>query len=94
MNCHIPKKELRAAKELLRKIPYAEARSECERLLEQFATRYQKLYPKAVETLMPRLGADGDLSCVDRDIRLGGISEGVNTHPYPSAPLVWSSRGY
>jgi putative transposase len=41
----------RRHRELLRKIPYAETRSECERLRDQFAARYQKLYPKAVETL-------------------------------------------
>jgi len=47
----LSKKDWPAAKELLRKIPYAETRSECERLRDQFAARYQKLYPKAVETL-------------------------------------------
>ena len=47
----LPKKEWPAAKELLRQIPYAESRAECERLREQFAARYRKLYPKAVETL-------------------------------------------
>jgi putative transposase len=47
----LSKKEWPAARALLRKIPYAETRSECERLRDQFATRYQKLFPKAVETL-------------------------------------------
>ena len=47
----LPKKEWPAAKELLRQIPYAESRAECERLREEFAARYRKLYPKAVETL-------------------------------------------
>ena len=37
---HLPKKEWSAAKELLRKMPYALSRAECERLRDQFATRY------------------------------------------------------
>ena len=48
---HLPKKEWSAAKELLRKMPYASSRAECERLRDQFATRYRQPYPKAVETL-------------------------------------------
>jgi transposase-like protein len=48
---HLPKKEWPAANALLRTIPYAETRAECERLREEFAARYRKLYPKAVETL-------------------------------------------
>jgi len=40
-----------AAKALLRKIPYAESRAQCEQLREEFAARYRKPYPKAVETL-------------------------------------------
>jgi len=48
---HLPKKEWSAAQELLRKMPYALSRTECERLRDQFATRYRKLWPKAVETL-------------------------------------------
>jgi putative transposase len=48
---HLPKKEWSAAKELLRKMPYALSRAECERLRDQFATRYRQLCPKAVETL-------------------------------------------
>jgi putative transposase len=47
----LPKREWPAAKELLRKIPYAETRAACERLRDQFAARYRKPYPKAVETL-------------------------------------------
>ena len=35
----------------MRQIPYAETRAECEQLRDQFAARYRKLYPKAVETL-------------------------------------------
>jgi putative transposase len=48
---HLPKKEWSAAKELLRKMPYALSRAECEQLRDQFATRYRQLCPKAVETL-------------------------------------------
>ena len=48
---HLPKKEWPAAKELLRKIPYALSRAECERLRDQFAARYRRLCPKAGETL-------------------------------------------
>ncbi len=48
---HLPKKEWSAAKELLRKMPYAISRAECERLRDQFATRYRQRCPKAVETL-------------------------------------------
>ena len=47
----LPKKEWPAAKELLRQIPYAETRAECERLRDQFAAGYGKPYPKAVQTL-------------------------------------------
>jgi len=47
----LPHKEWPAAKELLRQIPYAETRAACERLRDQFAARYRKPYPKAVETL-------------------------------------------
>src|SRR6202049_223920 len=48
---HLPKKEWSAARKLLRKMPYALSRAECERLRDQFAARYRKLCPKAVETL-------------------------------------------
>jgi len=48
---HLPKKEWSAAKERLRKMPYALSRAECERLRDQFAAGYRKLCPKAVETL-------------------------------------------
>lgn len=47
----LPKKEWPAAKELLRQLPYAETRTECQRLREEFAARYRKYYPKAIETL-------------------------------------------
>jgi transposase-like protein len=48
---HLPKKEWPAARELLRKLPYAETRAACERLRDEFAARYRRAYPKAVETL-------------------------------------------
>ena len=48
---HLPKKEWAKARALLRTIPYAETQQECERLRDQFAARYHKAYPKAVETL-------------------------------------------
>ena len=48
----LPKKEWPAAKALLRSIPYAESRAACERLRDEFAARYRKLCPKAVETLL------------------------------------------
>ena len=47
----LPKKVWPPAKELLRTLPYAETREECERRRDEFAARYRKLYPKAVETL-------------------------------------------
>ena len=47
----LPRKEWPEARKLLRKIPYAETEKECERLRDQFAARYRKAYPKAVETL-------------------------------------------
>ena len=49
---HLPKKEWPAAKELLRQIPYAQSRTQCERLRDEFAARYRKRCPKAVETLL------------------------------------------
>jgi putative transposase len=48
---HLPKREWPGAREVLRKIPYAESRAACERLREAFVARYRKAYPKAVETL-------------------------------------------
>ena len=39
------------AKDLLRRIAYAETQGECERLRDRFAARYRKAHPKAVETL-------------------------------------------
>jgi putative transposase len=47
----LPNKEWPAAKAVLREIPYAESRAQCEQLRDQFAARYRKPYPKAVETL-------------------------------------------
>ena len=47
----LPRKVWPEAKALLRKIPYAQSRRECERLRDQFVGRYAKLYPKAAETL-------------------------------------------
>jgi transposase-like protein len=47
----LPKKQWPEARELLRKIPYAQSEKECERLRDEFAARYRKGYPKAVETL-------------------------------------------
>lgn len=47
----LPKREWPEARELLRKMPYAETEKECERLRDQFVARYRKAYPKAVETL-------------------------------------------
>jgi putative transposase len=47
----LPKKEWPAAQALLRKIPCAESRAECEQLREGCAARYRKPYPRAVEIL-------------------------------------------
>ncbi len=47
----LPKKEWPAAQALLRKMPYADSRSECEQLRNEFGARYRKPYPKTVETL-------------------------------------------
>jgi putative transposase len=48
---HLPKKEWPAANALLRRIPYAQSRAQCERLRDEFAARYRASSPKAVETL-------------------------------------------
>jgi transposase-like protein len=48
---HLPKKEWTEAKALLRTLPYADTRAECERLRDEFVARYGKQYPKAAETL-------------------------------------------
>jgi len=48
---HLPTREWPEARALLRKLPYAETVEDCERLRDQFAARYRKGYPKAVETL-------------------------------------------
>jgi len=47
-----PKRIRSEAGEYLKRIPYAETLSECERLRDTFVDRYQKDYPKAVEKLM------------------------------------------
>jgi transposase-like protein len=47
----LPKKEQPRAIELLKAMPYAETRAQCERLRDAFASRYQKTDPKAVATL-------------------------------------------
>lgn len=39
------------AKDLLRRVVYAETQAESERLRDRFASRYRKAHPKAVETL-------------------------------------------
>lgn len=48
---HLPTREWPEARALLRRLPYAETQEDCERLRDQFAARYRKAYPKAVETL-------------------------------------------
>jgi transposase-like protein len=48
----LPKKELPRATELLKALPYAPTRAECERLRDAFAARYEKTDPKAVATLL------------------------------------------
>lgn len=40
------------AKDLLRRIAYAETEGECERMRDRFVSRYRKAHPKAVETLL------------------------------------------
>jgi putative transposase len=56
----LPKTQWPAANELLRQIPYADTRAECERRREQFAARYRKASQSGRDA-RPRLGADGDL---------------------------------
>jgi len=48
---HFPQKLQAEAKGLLRVMPYAKTQAECERLRDEFAARYRKAYPKAVQTL-------------------------------------------
>ena len=48
----LPKKEQPRAIELLKAMPYAETRAECERLRDAFAARYEASDPKAVATLL------------------------------------------
>ena len=47
-----PKRIRSEAGEYLKRIPYAETLSECERLRDVFGDRYQKDYPKAMEKLL------------------------------------------
>jgi len=47
-----PKKVRSEAGEYLKRIPYAETLSECERLRDAFVNRYRKNYPKAAEKLL------------------------------------------
>jgi transposase-like protein len=47
----LPQKLQAEAKALLRVMPYAKTQAECERLRDEFAGRYRKPYPKAVQTL-------------------------------------------
>jgi transposase-like protein len=47
----LPRREHPAARALLCQLPYAETRDQCERLRRQFAERYGRRFPKAVETL-------------------------------------------
>jgi putative transposase len=48
----IPKRLRSEAEEYLKRIPYAETLSECERLRDIFIDRYRKDYPKAAEKLL------------------------------------------
>jgi transposase-like protein len=48
----IPKRIRSEAGEYLKRIPYAETLSECERLRDIFVERYRKDYPKAAEKLL------------------------------------------
>ena len=48
----LPKKQQPQAAELLKAMPYAATRAECERLRDEFALRYKKSDPKAVATLL------------------------------------------
>jgi transposase-like protein len=47
----LPRRVQAEARALLSQLPYAETASECERLKRQFAARYGRVYPKAVEVL-------------------------------------------
>jgi putative transposase len=48
----LPKKEQPQAAELLKAMPYAATRAECEQKRDEFALRYKKTDPKAVATLL------------------------------------------
>jgi transposase-like protein len=47
----LPRWEHPQARALLSQLPYAETQAECERLRREFAARYRRRYPKAVEAL-------------------------------------------
>jgi len=48
----LPKKVQQQASELLKAMPYAETKAECERLRDEFVLKYRKTDNKAVETLL------------------------------------------
>lgn len=48
----MPKRIRNEAAAYLKKIPYAETQQECERMRDEFVSRYQRNYPKAVEKLL------------------------------------------
>ena len=50
------KKEQVVAADMLKAMPYAENKSECERLRDDFATKYREIEPKAVECLFTDWG--------------------------------------
>ena len=58
----LPKRQHDQAKLMLRNIPYAESRSEAERMRDVFVRwSHQHSYEAAAESLEPRLGSDGDV---------------------------------
>lgn len=48
----LPKRVRTQAGVYLKDIPYAETKEECEKLRDEFISRYEKLYPKAVDKLL------------------------------------------
>jgi transposase-like protein len=48
----LPKRVRSEAGEYMKRIPYAETRKECEKLRDDFVSRYRRDYPKAVEKLL------------------------------------------
>jgi transposase-like protein len=48
----LPKRKRAQASEYLRKIPYAQTKSECEKLRDGFVSRYKEDYPKAAQKLL------------------------------------------